>query len=142
MSVSGAACITHQSPHAHQPKLFLLLHLMENFLGDWHLFPVKTLQWVQIYSNKNPSLILCCKKNLLWLVSSSGEHLGPFLLPPPCTALASRGAAAPQSLLRAAVLEHAAPAAPASFGQGVPASNQSSFMLSLQTRAQTFNHSS
>ena len=60
----------------------------------------------------------------------------------PLPAVPGGAGAAPGSLLRAAVPEQAAPAAPASFGLGVPASNQSSFTLFLQTRAQTFNHSS
>lgn len=78
-----------------------------------------------------------------------GEQPGPRhgLHPSPPSAKRSpaapgRGAAAPGSLRRAAEPGRAAPAAPASFGPGAPASNPSSFMLSLQTRAQTFNHSS
>lgn len=147
MPVSGAACAyVPISPNSYKCSI-----RWKSFLGDWQVFPVESSRWIQIRTKKYSSLILCCRNYWLRLVSGSGEQPGlccrlPPAPPPPRQNASQQcgagGAAAPGSLLRAAVLERAAPAVPASFGLGVPASNQSSFMLSLQTRAQTFNHSS
>lgn len=128
---------TWASAHTHKCSIWWIL-------GYWNVFPVEIPRECKSVRKNKPSL--ACGTSTCWggcvAVGRSRAMLQASSQLPSAQPRPQCGGGSPGPPCRRRCLGCGTLRCRACFGLGVPASNQSSFMLSLQARAQTFNHSS